>query len=111
MLFRSSTKCKKRNRSVHISHACPVSTHLVEAEEGDLPANVDARGADAEHPLFRQPPLGIDGSRGDGGRQGGGNNYGHDIQDPDQPLPPLSLHKMDSIFSSIFILRNVLVCN
>lgn len=43
------------------------STHLVEAEDGDLAADVDAWRADAEDAVVLQTILGVDGAGGDGG--------------------------------------------
>lgn len=45
-----------------------LSTHLVEAEDGDLAADIDARRADAEDAVALQTILGVDGAGGDGGR-------------------------------------------
>lgn len=69
----------------------PPPPHLVEAEERDLAADIDAWRTDAEDALLLQPALGVDGSRGDGGRQGGRHCDGHQIQAPDHQLPPSHL--------------------
>lgn len=43
-------------------------TRLVEAEDGDLPADVDAQRANTEDAVVLQTILGVDGTGGDGGR-------------------------------------------
>lgn len=66
----------------------PPPSHLVEAEDGDLAADVDARRADAEDAVALQATLGVDGSGGDGGRQGGRHGDGHHVEgSDDQRLP------------------------
>lgn len=53
--------------------------HLVKAEERNLSTDVDARGAYAEHALFFEAPLGIDGPRCYGSRESRWDHNGHNI--------------------------------
>lgn len=55
-------------------------SHFVKAEDGDLPADVDAGRTDAEDAVALQAALGVDGSSGDGGRQGCRHHDGHNVQ-------------------------------
>lgn len=68
-------------------------SHLIEAEDGDLPADVDARRADAEDAVALQASLGVDGSGGDGGRQGRRHDNGHDVQRSDDERLPRRLDR------------------
>lgn len=63
-------------------------SHLVEAKDRDLAADVDAWWTDAEDALFLQPVLGVDGASGDGSGQGSWHCDGHNIQASDYQLPP-----------------------
>lgn len=61
--------------------------HLVEANQADLPAEVDAGRADAEDALFLQPVLGIDGAHGHGSRESRGHDDSDEVEGTDDDLP------------------------
>ena len=60
--------------------------HLVKAEDGDFPTNINAGRADAEDALLFKPSLGIDGASGDGCRQRWWHYDGHNVQHANHTL-------------------------
>ena len=62
-------------------------THLVEANQADLPAEVDTGRADAEDALFLQPVLGVDGAHRHRSRQSRGHDDGDKVEGTDDDLP------------------------
>ena len=56
------------------------ATHLVEADQVDLPTDVDPLGADAEDADLLEAPLGVHDAGRHGGRQSRGHGDGDDVQ-------------------------------
>lgn len=57
-----------------------VPTHLVEADQVELPTDVDPLGAYAEDANAFEPPLGVDDAGCHGGGQRRGHRDGDDVQ-------------------------------
>lgn len=72
-------------------------THLVEANQADLAAQVDAGRADAEDALFLQPVLGVDGAHGHSGRESRRHDDGDEVEGTDDDLPHRNLEHKGSI--------------